>query len=101
MLEEGDDGLNLGAVGHLILDLLDDIDHAGLSVEEQTIGIGNVLLHLLVDTCIIHHRGVRTTIGHGITTGDDKWRHIVGEGTTSLDQRESAGTGVGILDGSG
>ena len=99
MTEEFDDGADLGAVGHLILDLIDHIKHAGLSMEEQTVGIGDVLLHLLVNARKLHHRGVRTTIGHRITTGDDKRGHIVREGTTCLNQRESTSTGVGILDG--
>ena len=69
-------------------------------MEEQTVGIGNMLLHLLVDTCILHHRGVRTAIGHGGTTCDDVRGHVVRECTASLDQREVASTGIGILDGS-
>ena len=101
MLKEGDDGLDLGAVGHLILDLLDDVEYTRLTVEEQTIGIGDVLLHLLVDARKLHHRGVRTTIGHRITTGDDKRGHVVREGTTCLNQRESTSTRIGILDGTG
>ena len=101
MFEEGDDGLDLWAIGHLIPDLIDHIKHTGLPMEEQTIGIGDMFLNFLVDTGDLHHRGVRTTIGHRITTGDDKWRYIVREGTTSLNQRESACTGVGILDSTG
>ena len=101
MLKESDDGLDLRTVGHLILDLVDHIKHTGLSMEEQTIGIGNVLLHFLVDACDLHHRGVRTTIGHRITTGYYKRGYIVREGTTSLNQGETASTGVGILDGAG
>ena len=101
MLQEGDDGLDLRAVGYLILDLIDHVKHTGLSMEEQTIGIGDVLLHLLVDTGDIHHRGVRTAIDHRIATCDDKWGHIVRESTTCLNQGESASTGVGILDGTG
>ena len=101
MFEEGDDGLNLGAVGHLIFNLIDHIKHTRLSMEEQTIGIGDVLLHLLVDASDPHHRGVRATIDHRITTGNDKRRYIVGESTTSLNQGETASTCVGILDGAG
>ena len=93
MLEEGDDGLDLGAVGYLILDLIDHIKHTSLSMEEQTVGIGDVLLHLLVDARKLHH------LGHRITTGDDKRGHVVREGTTCLNQRESTSTRIGILDG--
>ena len=99
MAKEVDDGLDFRAVGHLILDLIDHIKDAGLSMEEQTVGIGDMLLHLLVDAGNSHHRDVRTTIGHRVATGNDKRGHIVREGTTSLNQGETAGTGVGILDG--
>ena len=99
ILQEADDILNLGAVGHLILNLFDHIEHACLSVEEQTIGVGDVALHLLVDLSIVHHCGVGTSILHRIAAGNDIRGHIVGEGRTSLDQREVTGTGVGILDG--
>ena len=85
VFEEGDDGLDFRTVGHLIPDLLDHIKHAGLTMEEQAIGIGDVLLHLLVDTCNIHHRGVRSAIDHRIATSDDKRRHIVGESAACLD----------------
>ncbi len=47
--QELDDVLNLRAIGHLILDLIDYIEHTRLSVKEQTVGIGDMLLHLLVD----------------------------------------------------
>ena len=100
VLEELNDVPNLRTVGHLILDLVDDIEHARLTMEEQTIGIGDVFLYFLVDTGIIHHRGVRTTIGHGVATSNDIGRHIVREGASSLDEREVAGTGIGVLDGS-
>ena len=49
MAKEVDDGLDFRAVGHLILDLIDYIEHTRLSVEEQTVGIGDMLLYLLVD----------------------------------------------------
>ena len=50
MLEERDDVLNLRAIGHLSLNLIDDIEHAGFSMKQQTVGIGYMLLHFLVDT---------------------------------------------------
>ena len=98
VFEEAYDVLDLWPVGHLILNLVDHIEHARLSMEEQTIGIGDVLLYLLVDLGILHHRGVDTTIDHGVTTSNHVGRHIVREGTTCLNQREVASTGVGILD---
>ena len=48
-LQKVDDILDLRAIGHLILNLIDYIEHTRLSVEEQTVGIGDMLLHLLVD----------------------------------------------------
>ena len=75
MAEELYDGPDLRAIWHLILDLIDHIKHAGLSMEEQTVGIGDVLLHLLVDAGNSHHRDVRTTIGHRVATGNDKRGH--------------------------
>ena len=99
VLEEGDDGLDLGAVGHLILDLIDHVKHTGLSMEEQTIGIGDVLLHLLVDASLFHHRGVWTAIRDGLATGDDERGHIVRQRTTGLHHGQTPHTGVGILDG--
>ena len=72
ILEELDDLTDLGAVGHLILDLLDDVEYTRLTVEEQTIGIGDVLLHLLVDTGLVHHRRVRTAVGQRFSASDDK-----------------------------
>ena len=69
-------------------------------MEEQTVGIGDMVLNLLVDLGIVHHGGVGTAILHWIAACDDIGRHIVGEGRSCLDQREVASTGVGILDGS-
>ena len=65
ILEECDDVADFGAVGHLFLNLIDDIEHTRLTVEQQTVGIGNVLLNLWVDLGIVHHGGVRTAILHG------------------------------------
>ena len=99
ILEELDDLTDLGAVGHLILDLLDDVENTRLTVEEQTIGIGDVPLYLLVDACLVHHRGVWTAIRDGLATGDDERRHIVRQRTTGLHHGQTPHTGVGILDG--
>ena len=99
VFQKADDVLDLRTIGHLIANLFDDIENARLSVEEQTIGVGYVVLYLLVDLGIVHHRRVRTTILHRITTGNDVGRHVVREGRTCLNQREVSGTGVGILDG--
>ena len=99
VLEELDDGLYLGAIGHLILDLVDDIEDACLSVEQQTVGVGNVLLHLLVDTGLAHHRVVGTSVFEGLTACDDKGRDVLREGGSGLYEGQTAHAGVGILDG--
>ena len=99
MFQEADDVLDFRTVWHLFLNLVDNIEHTRLSVEEQTIGIGDVTLDLLVDTGIVEHGSVGTAILHRITAGNDIRGHIVREGRSGLDQREVSGTGIGILDG--
>ena len=99
VFQEADDVLDLRTIGHLVANLFDDIENARLTVEEQTIGIGDVALNLLVDLGIVHHRRVGTAILHRITTSNDVGRHVVREGRACLNQREVSGTGVGILNG--
>ena len=41
-------------------------------MEQQTVGVGNVLLHLLVDAGLAHHRVVRTAVFKGLTASDDE-----------------------------
>ena len=86
VLQEFDDVLDFRAIRHLILNLVDDIEHAGLSVKQQTLGIGNMLLHLLVDTGKIHNLRVGATVFHGGATSDDVRRHVVRESTAGLYQ---------------
>lgn len=100
ILQEVDDVLNLRTVRNLVLDLLNHVEHARLSVEEQTIGVGDMTLNLLIDLGIVHHRRVRTTIFHRVTTSNNIGGNIVRKGSTSLDQREVTSTGIGILNGS-
>ena len=85
-LEETDDITYLGTVGHLLPDLVDHIERAGLTMEQQTIRIGDMLLHLRVDAGLVHHRGVGTTIFQRFTTRHQERRNIVRERATSLDQ---------------
>ena len=99
MFQEADDVLDLRTVRHLVADLFDHVEYARLTVEEQSIGIGDVALNLLVNLGIVHHRRVRSAILHRITTGNDVGRNIVREGGTCLNQREISSTGVGILNG--
>ena len=99
VLEELDDMLNLGAVGHLILDLVDNIEDTRLTMEQQTIGIGDVLLYFLVDSSLFHHRRVRASILEGFAACNDKRGDVARERNTSLYQCQTTNTGVGILDG--
>ena len=50
--EELENGLDLGTVGHLLANLVDDVEGARLSVEQQTVGVGNVLLYLGVEPAL-------------------------------------------------
>ena len=50
-------------------------------VEQQTVGISDVLLHLLVDASKFHYLRVRATILHRIATSNDVRRHVVREVT--------------------
>ena len=77
VFEELDDCPDLRAVGHLILNLVDHIENARLSMEQQTVGIGDVLLHLLVDPVLTHPRIVWSSVGQGLAASDDKGRDVV------------------------
>ncbi len=74
--EEGDDVLNLGAVGHLVFNLVDDVEYARLAVEEQAVGVGDVLLHLLADAELLHHRVVGAAVFEGPLSGHDVGRDV-------------------------
>ena len=43
------------AVGHLLFYLYHGIEDAGLSVEDQSVGVGNVVLCLLVNAMVGEH----------------------------------------------
>ena len=97
--EELDDLTDLGAIGHLILDLVDNIEDTRLTMEQQTIGVSDVLLYFLVDSSLLHHRRVRTSIREGLAACNDKRGDVARERSTSLYQCQTTNTGVGILDG--
>jgi len=96
--EELKNRLYLRTVGHLLLDLVDHIEDARLSVEEQTIGIGDVLLNLLVDAGIVHHGGVGTAVLDGFAACHNERGNILRERGAGLYHRQTAYAGVGILD---
>jgi len=88
---------NLRAVGHLLLNLMDSIEERGLTMEHQTIGIGNVLEHLLIGAVILTHGGIHTAILHMIGAYDARG-HILREGGACLNHCGTTNTGLGILD---
>ena len=99
VLKELDDLLDLRSVGHLVFDLVDDVEDARLSMEQQPIGVGDVLLHLLVDAGLAHHRGIGTAIFERLTASDDKWGDVERERGACLYHSQTANAGVGILNG--
>ena len=66
-------------------------------MEHQTIGVSNMLQHLLVGTVDTAHGIVHTTILAALGA-DDKGRHILGEGSTGLNHCAAAHTRLSILD---
>ncbi len=83
-LEELDDVTDFGAVGHLIFDLVHRIEDACLSVEHESIGIGDVLDDLFIDAVRGAHRLVHPTVCDGHASGDDVGRDVLREGGARL-----------------
>ena len=79
--------------------LVDDIEHTRLAMEQQTVGIGDVLLYFLVDASLVHHRRVGSVVNQRFATCHDERRHILREGTACLYQCKTSHTGIGVLDG--
>ena len=67
-------------------------------MEEQTVGIGDVLLHLLVDTCLVHHRIVGASVFKRLAASNDEGWDILRERGAGLNHCQASHTGVGILD---
>lgn len=100
-LQELYDVTNLLTVRHLLLNLQHSVEGAVLRAEEQSVSVGHVLLHLLVDVPRLHHRVVRTRIFDGVATGDGIRRYIVRETRAGLKHGEVAHTCARILDDGG
>ena len=79
-------------------DLHRGIEDARLAMEDQTVGVGDVLADLLVDIGIFQHREVRAAIINGRTAGDDVGRDVAREGGAGLNHCHVAHAGAGILD---
>ena len=92
---------DFGSVGHLVPNLVDDVEDTGFTVEQQAISISNMLLYLGGDSRLVHHRGVRTSVLQGLTASHDKWGDVLGEGATGLNQCQPAYASACILNGTG
>ena len=90
----------LWAVGHLLLYLIDSIENAGVSVEQQTVCIGDVPLNLFVNTIEIEHRRVNAAILH-FFRADDARRHVLRERCAGLYHGCPAYTRAGVGDDRG
>ena len=95
--QELDDVADERTVGHLLLDLVDGIEQAGLSMEHEAVGVGNVLQQLVIDTVLVCHLHVDTTEFSVLGTDDIGW-HILGEGGACLYHGALSDACLGILD---
>ena len=71
-------------------------------MKQQTVSVGDVLLHFLVDTCLVHHRSVGTVIAERLTSGHHERGHILREGAAAFASggtEKSKGTKVFALGG--
>ena len=90
----------LRPVRYLLLNLHHGIKDTGLSVEDETVGIGNVLQCLVVDTVVLAHGEVHTAIFRTLGADDIGW-HVLGEGSAGLDHRSLSHACLGILNDAG
>lgn len=95
--EKLDDVADLGAVGHLLLYLKDGVEKRRLAVEDEAVGVGDVLLHFFVSAVEVEHRGVDAAILHLLRT-DDARRHVLREGGTCLNHGCTAHACLRVLD---
>ena len=64
-LEELDDVSDLGAVGHLVDNLVDGVEERRTAVEDQTVSVGNVLQNLFIDSMLAAYGNIRTVVSFG------------------------------------
>ena len=82
-LKELNDSVYFLAFWHLLLYLVDSVEHTGLTVEHKTIGIGNVADNLIGYVRRLEQRLVYATIAHRIVSSYDEWRHILRDAHTT------------------
>jgi len=87
---------NFGSVGYLLLYLVGGIKDAGLAVEHQTVGIGNVLQRLLIDTMLAAYGEVDSAVLSLVGNNDIGW-NIFREGSASLYHGTNANACLGIF----
>lgn len=59
---EGDEVLYFLSVGHLLNNLVDGVEDACLSVEDETVGVGDVCDGLLIHAVVAQYGGVDLTL---------------------------------------
>ena len=74
--EELDNAAHGITVGHLLLYLVYCVYYGGLSVEHQTVGIGNVTNDLFGEARRPEQRFIDTAVLHWVVGGYDKRRYI-------------------------
>ena len=96
-LEELDDVSDLGAVGHLVDNLVDGVEERRTAVEDQTVSVGNVLQNLFIDSMLAAYGKVDTAIGV-LLRGDDIRRYVARESGACLYHGALSDACLGVLD---
>ena len=89
---------DFGRIGHLLVYLDAGIKHGGLAMEQQPVGIGNVLLYLRLDPGRIADSRIHAMVLYRTSARNDIRRNVLGEGRTGLYHRILSHTGVRLLD---
>ena len=95
-LEELDDVSDLGAVGHLVDNLVDGVEERRTAVEDQTVSVGNVLQNLFIDSMLAAYGKVDTAVGV-LLRGHDVGGYVAREGRAGLHHRATADARLRIL----
>ena len=96
-LEELDDVSDLGAVGHLVDNLVDGVEERRTAVEDQTVSVGNVLQNLFIDSMLAAYGKVDTAVGV-LLRGDDIRRYVARESGACLYHGALSDACLGVLD---
>ena len=97
-LKEVDDSVDFLSRRHLFLNLIDCIKYTGLSVEHQTIGIGDVADDLVGCVRRLEQCLVDATVAHGVVGSYDERRNILRDAHTAGDHRCTTDAHVSIQD---